>query len=308
LIRFWGRKEREALLALSALGVDCTVCPKIWPCVTKYTNPPIYRMSLMTKTTAAVKLSALLGTLAIFRAGYLNFYALAVIHAGYLIQLSFRQPSTKTVENQSESWVMWMIASPLGTRFARILTLLIAVHHATVSLARFSDNTFLQSDTVLNYACATPAYLNRELFTWSPHTLATLALLYAGSYIRFSAYAELGTNFTYRLAEPDQLVTSGLYAYVRHPSYTGLLAVLLAMYSLFFQQRGLPSCWAPLVDKRLVEDDRIGYAIVIVGFSLPVWLFMVKRVKEEERMMKKEFGREWDKYCKRTKKFVPFVY
>jgi protein-S-isoprenylcysteine O-methyltransferase Ste14 len=203
---------------------------------------------------------------------------------------------------------MWMVASPLGTRCARIITLLIAVHHAMVSLAKFSDSSFSQSDVVLDYACATPAYLDRNLFTWSPHTLSALVLLYAGSYIRFSAYAELGTNFTYRLAKPDQLVTSGLYAYVRHPSYTGLLAVLLAMCSLFLRQRGLLSCWTPLVDQRLAEDYWLGYATVIIGFSLPVWLFMVKRVKEEELMMEKEFGREWEQYCKRTKKFVPFVY
>ncbi|KAF2446885.1 hypothetical protein P171DRAFT_429830 [Karstenula rhodostoma CBS 690.94] len=261
----------------------------------------------MAGINAAVELLALLTAIVLLSTGYLNVYALAVVHAGYLIQRSFRQPSTKTVKNQSESWIMWMIASPLGTVFARIATLIITIQQATVSLAKIS-NTLPQSDAVLGYTCATPEYLDPNLFTWSSHTLATLALLYAGSYVRFSAYAELGTNFTYRLAKPDQLVTSGLYAYVRHPSYTGLLAVLMAMYSLFFRQRGLLSCWAPLVDERLVKEDWVGYAIVIIGFSLPIWLFMVKRVGEEEAMMQKEFGQKWEQYCKRTKRFVPFVY
>lgn len=261
----------------------------------------------MAGSTAAEKLVVLLTALVLLYAGYANLYALAVIHAGYLIQLSFRQPSTKKVKNQSESWIMWMVASPLGTGLARIVTLIIAVHHATVSLAKLSD-ALPGSDAVLGYTCAIPAYLDPKLFTWSSHTFTTLALLYAGSYVRFSAYAELGTNFTYRLAKPDQLVTSGLYAYVRHPSYTGLLAVLMAMYSLFFRQRGLPSCWASSVDERLVEDDLVGWAIVVIGFSLPIWLFMVKRVKEEERMMEKEFGKKWEQYCKKTKKFIPFVY
>ncbi|KAK7189264.1 hypothetical protein PSPO01_04851 [Paraphaeosphaeria sporulosa] len=261
----------------------------------------------MTSSTTAAKLLALLIPLALLYAGYLNLYALTVIHAGYLIQLSFRQPSTKTVKTPSESWIMWMVASPLGTSFARIVTLIIAIHHATVSLAKFS-NALPRSDDVLLYSCATPAYLDPELFTWSPHTFATLALLYTGSYVRFSAYAELGTNFTYRLAKPDQLVTSGLYAYVRHPSYTGLLAVLMAMYSLFFRQRGLPSCSTPLVSERLVEEAWVGYAIAVIGFSVPIWLFMVKRVKEEEKMMEMEFGQKWKEYCERTKKFIPFVY
>lgn len=254
-----------------------------------------------------LKFTATIGGLVMLTAGYLNYYAVAVIHAGYLIQLSFRQPSRKKINQQSESWIMWMVASPLGTRVARIATLIIAAHQATVSLAKFSSK-LPQSNTILEYICPAPQHLDSKLFTWSPHTLASLALLYAGSYVRLRAYVELGTNFTYRLAKPDQLVTSGLYAYVRHPSYTGLLAVLMAMYSLFFRQRGLVSCWAPFVDERLVEDGRIGYMIAIVGFSLPVWLFMVKRVKEEERMMQSEFGQKWVEYCKRTKKFIPFVY
>lgn len=260
----------------------------------------------MALSTTAVKALALLTALTLLCAGYLDTYALAVLHAGYLIQLSFRQPSIKTVKSSSESWIMWMVASPLGTSFARIVTLIIAAHHAIVSLARFSDRVTL-SDEVVRYTCATPGHLDPKLFTWSSQTVATLALLYVGSYIRFRAYAELGANFTYRLAKPDQLVTSGLYAYVRHPSYTGLVAVLIAMYSLFFRQRGLRSCWG-LVNEWLVENDWVGYAVVLVGFSIPIWLFMVKRVKEEEKMMEQEFGQKWRKYCKRTKKFVPFVY
>ena len=233
-------------------------------------------------------------------------FSLAILHAGYLIQLSFRQPSSKKITTQNESWIMWLVASPLGTVFARLIILVIAAHHATVSLAM--SNELPRSSDVLQTACPAPQYLDDNLFRPSDQVIGGLILLYIGSYFRFHAYAQLGTNFTYRLAKPDQLVTSGLYKYVRHPSYTGLILVLLAAYSLFFRQRGLASCWTASMAPKLVEEDWIGYVVPVVGFNLPVWLFMVKRVKEEEKMMEKEFGQKWRDYCRGTKKFVPAVY
>jgi protein-S-isoprenylcysteine O-methyltransferase Ste14 len=233
-------------------------------------------------------------------------YALTILHAGYLIQLSFRQPSSKTISTKSESWLMWIAASPVGMIFARIVTLVIAVHQAIISLSL--TRTFPNRDRILQTTCPTPEYLDPNLFTWSKSVIASLLLLYLGSSIRFQAYAQLGTNFTYRIAKPDQLVTSGLYAYVRHPSYTGLLSVLLAMYSLFFRQRGLVSCWAPLVDKKMITDERHAYLVPLIGFSCTVYLFTVRRVREEEEMMEKEFGQQWREHCKKTKKFIPYVY
>ncbi|UPX17022.1 uncharacterized protein EKO05_0007399 [Ascochyta rabiei] len=233
-------------------------------------------------------------------------YALTVLHAGYLIQLSFRQPSSKVISTKTEAWLMWIAASPIGMVFARTITLAIALHQAVVALSL--SHTLPNSDKVLQTLCPTPQYLDPRLFKWSNTTIATLALLYLGSYIRFQAYAQLGTDFTYRLAKPDQLVTSGLYAHVRHPSYTGLLTVLLATHSLFFRQRGLVSCWAPLVDETVITDDKYTLLVPVVGFSCTIYMFMVRRVKDEEAMMEKEFGQQWREYRLRTKKFIPYIY
>lgn len=234
------------------------------------------------------------------------FYAGAILHAGYLIQLAFRQPSTKVISTKTESWLMWIAASPIGMIFARAITLTIAAHHATVALS--ISHTLPRSDKVLEFVCPTPQYLEPQLFTWSKATVVSLAILYIGIYVRLQAYTQLGANFTYRIAKPDELVTSGFYAYVRHPSYTGLLTVLVAYYSLFVQQRGLVSCWAPLIDERLVTDKRHAYLVPFVGFGCAISMFMVRRVAEEEAMMEREFGDKWRQYKARTKKFVPFVY
>lgn len=201
---------------------------------------------------------------------------------------------------------MWIVASPSGMVVARSVALAIALYQATVSLS--ISRSLPNSNEVLQAVCPTPGYLDPQLFTWSSSAIAALALLYLGSYIRLQAYAQLGTNFTYRIAKPDQLVTSGLYAHVRHPSYTGLLMVLLAFYSLFLRQRGLVSCWAPLVDEKMATDEIHAYLVPVIGFSCAIYMFMIRRVREEEAMMQREFGEQWREHKLRTKKFIPYVY
>ncbi|KAJ4986455.1 hypothetical protein SVAN01_08017 [Stagonosporopsis vannaccii] len=233
-------------------------------------------------------------------------YALVVLHAGYLIQLSFRQPSSKVISNKTETWLMWFVTSPISMIFARTATLVIVIYHTIIALSL--SNTVPNSNYVLHTVCPTPQYLDPQLFTWTSTAIASLLFLYLGTYVRLQAYAQLGTNFTYRIAKPDQLITSGLYAHVRHPSYTGLLMVLLATYSLLLRQRGLVSCWTPLIDKGKATDEKHAYLVPLVGFSCAIYMFMVRRVKEEEAMMEKEFGEKWREHKARTKKFVPYIY
>lgn len=197
------------------------------------------------------------------------------------------------------------MASPFGMVIARATTIALALYSAIVALSL--SRTLPRSDEVLQSVCPTPQYLDQRLSTWTTALVTSLALLYVGSYIRFQAYAQLGSNFTYRIAKPDQLVTSGQYAYVRHPSYTGLFTVLLATNFLFFRQRGLVSCWLPMVDENLITDPKYAYLVPAIAMGIPLVLF-VGRVVDEEAMMEKEFGQKWRNYRARTKKFIPYVY
>jgi protein-S-isoprenylcysteine O-methyltransferase Ste14 len=233
------------------------------------------------------------------------FYALVIIHSGYLIQLSFRQPSSKVISTQTGSWLGWAMASPAGMIIARATTMVLALHQAVVALSL--SQSLPHSNEVLQSVCRTPEYLDPRLFTWSTALMVSLALLYVGSYVRFQAYAQLGSNFTYRIAKPDQLVTSGQYAYVRHPSYTGLFTVLLATSLLFLRQRGLASCWLPMIDENLVTDPKYAYLMPVIAVGVPIVLFL-RRVEDEEAMMEKEFGQKWREYRAQTRKFIPYIY
>jgi protein-S-isoprenylcysteine O-methyltransferase Ste14 len=61
------------------------------------------------------------------------------------------------------------------------------------------------------------------------------------------------------------------------------------------------------LDRRLVEEGAVGYLVPVVGFSIAMWVFLRKRVGEEEEMMEREFGQRWREYCGRTEKFIPWV-
>jgi protein-S-isoprenylcysteine O-methyltransferase Ste14 len=78
------------------------------------------------------------------------------------------------------------------------------------------------------------------------------------------------------------LVTSGIYRYIRHPQYTGLMLLSL----------GMLIEWATLPLLLL-------YPVIVVMY--------VRLAKREERDMLREFGQAYEEYRKRTKMFLPFL-
>src|SRR5579859_7068708 len=88
--------------------------------------------------------------------------------------------------------------------------------------------------------------LNTDLITWSAATSIPLALiLCAGIPLRLVSYTSLGKNFTFALSEPDRLTNTGIYRYVQHPSYTGLVVIMICNATLLFRMDGALSCWIP---------------------------------------------------------------
>jgi protein-S-isoprenylcysteine O-methyltransferase Ste14 len=79
-----------------------------------------------------------------------------------------------------------------------------------------------------------------------------------------------------------ELVTSGVYRYIRHPQYTGLLLLSFGM---------------------LVE-----WATLPLLILFPVMIYMyVRLARREERDMLDEFGEEYKRYMEKTKMFIPFA-
>jgi len=111
-------------------------------------------------------------------------------------------------------------------------------------------------------------------------------LIFAGMVLRFTAIRSLGKFFTVDLSIQDdhQLVQTGLYKYIRHPSYSGSILSFMG-YSLSLNN------WLSL--------------IIIM---LPTLVTFINRINIEEKLLHKQFGSEYEEYTKRTKRLIPLIY
>ncbi|KAG0647001.1 Prenylated carboxyl methyltransferase [Hyphodiscus hymeniophilus] len=161
--------------------------------------------------------------------------------------------------------------------------------------------------TFMSPFCPHPENLSSKLFTWSPYTAFCLILIGAAGPIRLLAYAQLGRDFTFQLARPRGLVKTGLYAYVRHPSYPALFGAHLVAAGLFMRWGGAVGCFGPgwLVRSTVFGVGTDVWALSVMGVMM-FGLFGV-RVMEEEDMLRSEFGAEYEEYAKRTKRFLPGI-
>ena len=127
----------------------------------------------------------------------------------------------------------------------------------------FSRGIFPQS-TVLDWAAAALSVIGVGFAIW--------------------ARGHLGRNWSSRPAvkENHELVTTGPYAYVRHPIYTGL--ILMA-----FSTALMGSIWG-------------------IGVFIVASLVFILRIGREEKIMLELFPNEYPEYQKRTKRLVPFVW
>ncbi|KAJ5720354.1 uncharacterized protein N7483_008288 [Penicillium malachiteum] len=84
----------------------------------------------------------------------------------------------------------------------------------------------------VSQVCPNAANRNKPLFQWSAPSTIGLSLIYLGLVTRILAYGGLGRSFTFHLAPPDHLITSGIYKWIQHASYTGLFLILAGAHLL----------------------------------------------------------------------------
>lgn len=114
----------------------------------------------------------------------------------------------------------------------------------------------------------------------------SLTILAAGLTIRWVAILSLGRAFSVNVAihAGQQLYRSGLFAKVRHPSYSGIMLCLVA------------------VGLRL--QNWVSLAVVAL---LPL-LALLYRMHVEEQALAQAFGTAYESYRSSTKRLVPGVY
>jgi protein-S-isoprenylcysteine O-methyltransferase Ste14 len=116
--------------------------------------------------------------------------------------------------------------------------------------------------------------------------LCGIALMLAGICVRWVAIYTLGEYFTRQVTILDdhRVVQSGLYKYLRHPSYSGFLLGNLGL-GLGF------SNWLSLI-------------IIFV----PTFAAALYRMHVEEKALVQAFGSEYIDYCRATNRLIPKLY
>jgi protein-S-isoprenylcysteine O-methyltransferase Ste14 len=130
-----------------------------------------------------------------------------------------------------------------------------------------------------------PAYTDRkEFWTFDGDAIRWLGvvLFAAGGALRIWPVFVLGRRFSGLVAiQPGHtLVTTGLYSVVRHPSYLGLLVNSLG--------------WALAF--------RSGVGVLLAALLIPP---LLARIHAEEKLLRSQFGREYEVYRSRTSRLIP---
>jgi protein-S-isoprenylcysteine O-methyltransferase Ste14 len=112
-----------------------------------------------------------------------------------------------------------------------------------------------------------------------------LALVVAGFVLITWTTVELGRQYSVyiTLQQDHKLITSGSYRYIRHPRYLGVMLVVLGLALLF----------------------RSWIALLALPFLLALLIF---RLTDEEKLLREEFGAQWEAYVQRSWRLVPFIY
>ena len=125
-----------------------------------------------------------------------------------------------------------------------------------------------------------------QRFVPSGFTSFWIGVVLTASGLLFSIWARhhLGANWSQAVTikQDHQLVTSGPYAYVRHPIYTGLLLALFGTAVAIGKWRGL-------------------VAVVLV------FAVLFYKLRFEEKLMRAQFVESYETYSRRVSALIPYI-
>ena len=122
--------------------------------------------------------------------------------------------------------------------------------------------------------------LDLPVWRWLPSRLVGAGMVAAGSVLNLFAHVQLGDNWRLGIGQiaDGQLITTGVYAYSRHPIYL--------FFNLYF------------AGTLLVEGRP-----VLLPFWLVVCLLLHFEALREERFLEVRFGAAWREYRRRVRRY-----
>jgi protein-S-isoprenylcysteine O-methyltransferase Ste14 len=112
-----------------------------------------------------------------------------------------------------------------------------------------------------------------------------IVLTVLGVVIAIVARNTLSDNWSsdIELKKNHELITKGIYQYARHPIYTGL--TFMGLGSVIGLQ-----------------------TLYVTFFFIAMEIFLIFKMKKEEKLLLKHFPKEYPAYMKKSKALIPFIY
>ena len=128
--------------------------------------------------------------------------------------------------------------------------------------------------------------------TFQVYALAGLCLLLIGGYLRYkiryelkrkAGFSSLTSTARLQIVENHRLITDGFYKHVRHPLYLGETLRNFGFVLIF--------------------SSLYGVLFIAVGT-----VFLLLRIRTEEKMLIEAFCEDYKEYQRNTKRIIPFIY
>lgn len=117
--------------------------------------------------------------------------------------------------------------------------------------------------------------------------IAGLVLILIGISVSVAGRMVLDTNWTnahqYQIKKNHELVTGGIYKYIRHPIYTGIILAGTGTELVVSSKLFLPTLFVTLM-----------------------WSYI--QARKEEKLLSSFFKKKYIDYMSRTKRFIPFLF
>ncbi|KAL0961343.1 hypothetical protein HGRIS_006299 [Hohenbuehelia grisea] len=149
-----------------------------------------------------------------------------------------------------------------------------------------------------------------KLPAFDQHVTALAALgsltTFLGALLRLKCYSTLGPLFTFELGilHDHKLVQSGPYAFVRHPSYTGMIMTILGVICSHSTQ----GSW--LRESGILEWTLMRFFVCYwLVTATAVIASLILRLTNEDAILEREFGSEWSEWAQEVPyRLVPGIY
>ncbi|CAG8606460.1 11367_t:CDS:2 [Funneliformis caledonium] len=214
----------------------------------------------------------------------------------YAFTKSFKPPNPPT---PSSNVKVMRYEGLIGSFFINILTYLLSIFHLILSLCYI----YIMYQQEINSIPNLP-YEDQKFSEWNLLNTFCFLCTIVGCCLRLWCFNSLKKFFAFNLEikKNHELIKTGPYTLLIHPSYTGAFLimsnVLLMCYQLYY--------YIPLYFSNNVRWILTLYLPIVISF-FGIY-FSIKRIIFEEEMMRNNFGKEWDEFFSQRKRFVPYIF